>query len=297
MAKFKLFTEDSNKSPLRHLWRNFKSNHLALLGLWIFLFLTVLAILAPLIAPYGINEQHNNSLILPPSWDDQGSVNFLLGTDGLGRDLLSRLMNGATTTFGLAIVTALLTTLFGVILGIMAALSKGWRSSVLNHLLDVTLAIPSLLLAIIIVAILGPGLMNTVWAIILSLLPQYIHSIRNIVSQEMSKDYVIAHRLDGASKWRILGKGILPNIYEQIVLIFTMSLSTAILDIAALGFLQLGAQPPTAEWGAILAENLSLIYLAPWTVALPGFLLFITILSTNLVGDGLRQALQKRKAS
>ncbi|WP_372769595.1 ABC transporter permease subunit [Pseudoalteromonas sp.] len=297
MAKFKLFTEDSNKSPLRHLWRNFKSNHLALLGLWIFLLLTALAILAPLIAPYGINEQHNNSLILPPSWDEHGSVNFLLGTDGLGRDLLSRLMNGATATFGLAIVTALLTTLFGVILGIMAALSKGWRSSVLNHLLDVTLAIPSLLLAIIIVAILGPGLMNTVWAIILSLLPQYIHSIRNIVSQELSKDYVIAHRLDGASKWRILVKGILPNIYEQIVLIFTMSLSTAILDIAALGFLQLGAQPPTAEWGAILAENLSLIYLAPWTVALPGFLLFITILSTNLVGDGLRQALQKRKAS
>lgn len=297
MAKFKLFTEDSNKSPLRHLWRNFKSNHLALLGLWVFLFLTVLAMFAPLTAPYGINEQHNNSLILPPSWDDQGSVNFLLGTDGLGRDLLSRLMNGATMTFGLAIITALLTTLFGVILGILAALTKGWRSSVLNHLLDVTLAIPSLLLAIIIVAILGPGLMNTVWAIILSLLPQYIHSIRNIVSQEISKDYVIAHRLDGASKWRILLKGILPNIYEQIVLIFTMSLSTAILDIAALGFLQLGAQPPTAEWGAILAENLSLIYLAPWTVALPGFLLFITILSTNLVGDGLRQALQKRKAS
>lgn len=297
MAKFKLFTEDSNKSPLRHLWRNFKSNHLALLGLWVFLFLTVLAMFAPLIAPYGINEQHNNSLILPPSWDDQGSVNFLLGTDGLGRDLLSRLMNGATMTFGLAIITALLTTLFGVILGILAALTKGWRSSVLNHLLDVTLAIPSLLLAIIIVAILGPGLVNTVWAIILSLLPQYIHSIRNIVSQEISKDYVIAHRLDGASKWRILLKGILPNIYEQIVLIFTMSLSTAILDIAALGFLQLGAQPPTAEWGAILAENLSLIYLAPWTVALPGFLLFITILSTNLVGDGLRQALQKRKAS
>ena len=297
MAKFKLFTEDSNKSPLLHLWRNFKSNHLALLGLWVFLFLTVLAVFAPFIAPYGINEQHSQALILPPSWSDDGSVNFILGTDGLGRDLLSRLMNGTTSTFGLAILTALLTTLFGVILGILAALSKGFRSSILNHLLDVTLAIPSLLLAIIIVAILGPGLMNTVWAIILSLLPQYIHSIRNIVRQELVKDYVIAHRLDGASKWRILIKGILPNIYEQIVLIFTMSLSTAILDIAALGFLQLGAQPPTAEWGAILAENLSLIYLAPWTVALPGFLLFITIFSTNLVGDGLRQALKKRKVN
>ena len=295
MAKFKLFTEDSNRSPLKHLWRNFRNNHLALLGLWVFAVLTILAIAAPFLAPYGINQQHADALILPPSWDDLGRVDFLLGTDGLGRDLLSRLMNGASTTFGLAILTALMTTIFGVILGILAALSKGWRSSVLNHLLDVTLAIPSLLLAIIIVAILGPGLMNTVWAIILSLLPQYIHSIRNLVRIELSKDYVTAHRLDGASKWRVLAIGIIPNIYEQIVLIFTMSLSTAILDIAALGFLQLGAQPPTAEWGAILAENLSLIFLAPWTVALPGFLLFISIISTNLVGDGLRQALQKRK--
>jgi cationic peptide transport system permease protein len=297
MAKFKLFSEDANKSPLRHVWRNFKVNHLALIGLWVFIILTLFAILAPVISPYDINEQHNDALILPPSWSDAGSVDFILGTDGLGRDLLSRLINGTTNTFGLAIITALMTTLFGVILGILAAFSKGIRSSILNHLLDVTLAIPSLLLAIIIVAILGPGLMNTVWAIILSLLPQYIHLIRNIVKQELVKDYIVAQRLDGADKWQILTRGILPNIYEQIVLIFTMSLSTAILDISALGFLQLGAQPPSAEWGAILAENLTLIYLAPWTVALPGFLLFITILSTNLVGDGLRQALQKRKVS
>lgn len=297
MAKFKLYSEEANKSPLKHLWRNFTANHGALLGLWIFIGLAVLALVAPLIAPYQINQQFGDALILPPSWNEQGKVEFILGTDGLGRDMLSRLMNGTTSTFGLAILAALLTTVIGVVLGILAGLSKGWRSSVLNHVLDITLAIPSLLLAIIIVAILGPGLMNTVWAIILALLPQYIHSVRNLVSLELNKDYIIAQRLDGASPWRILSSGILPNIYEHIVVIFTMSLSTAILDIAALGFLKLGAQPPTAEWGAILAENLSLIYIAPWTVALPGVLLFITILSTNLVGDGLRLALQKRRAS
>lgn len=297
MAKFKIFTEESNKSPLKNLWRNFKANHLALVGLWVFIFLAFVAIAAPIIAPYGINQQHGDALLLPPSWDEAGQVNFLLGTDGLGRDLLSRLLSGCTATFGLAFISALLTTFLGVILGVFAGFSTGWRSSVLNHLLDVTLAIPSLLLAIIIVAILGPGLMNTVWAIILALLPQYIHQIRNLVVSELNKDYNIAYKLDGAKNWRVLRYGIMPNIYEQIVVIFTMSLSTAILDIAALGFLKLGAQPPTTEWGAILAENLSLIYLAPWAVALPGALIFISILSTNLVGDGLIKALQKRKVS
>ena len=297
MAKFKLYDEEQNKAPIRQLWRSFKDNHIALVGLWLFIILAVLAVLAPLISPYGINEQNGQALLLPPSWDEAGSVHFILGTDDLGRDMLSRLMNGATYTFGLSILAALITTIIGVMLGVFAGLTRGVRSSFLNHLLDVTLSIPSLLLAIIIVAVLGPGLLNTVWAIVLSLLPQYIHSVRNLVVQELNKDYITAHKLDGANKWQILINGIFPNIYEHIVVIFTMSLSTAILDVAALGFLKLGAQPPTAEWGAILAQNLGLIYLAPWTVALPGILLFLAVLSTNLVGDGLRQALQKRRAA
>jgi cationic peptide transport system permease protein len=205
-------------------------------------------------------------------------------------------MRGATYTFGLSIVAALLTTLMGVVLGTLAGCSQGFKSSLLNHLLDITLAIPSLLLAIIIIAILGPGLFNTVWAIIFALLPQYIHSIRNLVVEELNKDYISAFRLDGASRWQLIMRGVLPNIYEHIVVIFTLALSTAILDIAALGFLKLGAQPPTTEWGAMLAENLGLIYLAPWTVGLPGALLFLSVLATNLVGDGLRDALQARKA-
>jgi cationic peptide transport system permease protein len=296
MAKFSLFSEESNRSPLSRLWRKFKSNHPALVALWVFVALTLLAMTAPLIAPYGINQQHGDALLLPPSWNDLGDVRFILGTDDLGRDVLSRLMNGATFTFGLSIIAALLTTLAGVFLGTLAGISHGFRSSVLNHLLDITLSIPSLLLAIIIIAILGPGLLNTVWAIIFALLPQYVHSIRNLVVDELNKDYISAFRLDGASQWQLLTRGVLPNIYEHIVVIFTMALSTAILDIAALGFLKLGAQPPTTEWGAILAENLGLIYLAPWTVGLPGVLLFIAVLSTNLVGDGLRQVLKERKA-
>ncbi|MCG7563776.1 MULTISPECIES: ABC transporter permease subunit [Pseudoalteromonas] len=296
MAKFNLFTEESNRSPLSRLWRKFKANHPALVGLWLFIALTLLALLAPLLAPYGIDQQHADALLLPPSWHDEGNVNFILGTDDLGRDVLSRLMRGATYTFGLSIVAALLTTLMGVVLGTLAGCSQGFKSSLLNHLLDITLAIPSLLLAIIIIAILGPGLFNTVWAIIFALLPQYIHSIRNLVVEELNKDYISAFRLDGATRWQLIIRGVLPNIYEHIVVIFTLALSTAILDIAALGFLKLGAQPPTTEWGAMLAENLGLIYLAPWTVGLPGALLFLSVLATNLVGDGLRDALQARKA-
>ncbi|CCQ12415.1 Peptide transport system permease protein SapC [Pseudoalteromonas luteoviolacea B = ATCC 29581] len=296
MAKFKLYSEESNRSPLSRLWKKFKRNHPALVGLWIFMALLVLAVIAPVVSPYGINQQHSDALLLPPSWHDAGNVRFLLGTDDLGRDVLSRLMNGATYTFGLSVVAALITTFFGVILGTFAGLTRGIRSSFLNHLLDITLTIPSLLLAIIIIAILGPGLMNTVWAIVFALLPQHIHSIRNLVVQELNKDYITAFRLDGANQWYIIRRGIFPNIYEQIVVIFTMALSTAILDIAALGFLKLGAQPPVTEWGAILAENLGLIYIAPWTVGLPGVLLFLAVLATNLVGDGLRQVLKDRKA-
>ena len=296
MAKFNLFSEESNKSPLARFWRKFKTNHPALVGLWLFIALALLAASAPLLAPYGVNQQHSDALLLPPSWHDAGDVRFLLGTDDLGRDVLSRLMNGATYTFGLSVVAALITTVIGVLVGTFAGISHGIRSSFLNHLLDITLSIPSLFLAIIIIAILGPGLMNTVWAIILALLPQFIHSVRNLIVEELSKDYITAFKLDGASNWHILARGIFPNIYEHIVVIFTMALSTAILDISALGFLKLGAQPPTTEWGAILAENLGLIYLAPWTVGLPGVLLFLAVLSTNLVGDGLRQVLKERKA-
>ncbi len=296
MAKFKLVSEESNRSPLKRLWGKFKKDHLALVGLWVFVAFLVLAMFAPFIAPYDVNEQHPSALLVPPSWDNEGSVEFILGTDDLGRDVLSRLMHGTTYTFGLAILATLVAIISGAIIGTLAGVSRGFQSSAINHVLDLMLSIPSLLLAIIIIAVLGPGLLNTMWAIVLALLPQFIHSIRNLVVEELNKDYITAYKLDGAQTWQVVFKGIFPNIYEKVVVLFTMSLSTAIIDISALGFLKLGAQPPTTEWGAILAENLGLIYLAPWTVALPGILLFTAVLATNLVGDGLQGVLKHRKA-
>jgi cationic peptide transport system permease protein len=174
-------------------------------------------------------------------------------------------------------------------------MSKGVKSSIFNHLLDLALTIPSLLLAIVIVAVLGPGLLNTIWAIMLALLPQFVHGVRNAIAQQLKQDYVTAYRLDGANQRQLLFSVILPNIWEQLVLMGAMALSTAVLDIAALGFLGIGAQSPTAEWGAMIADSLDSIYLAPWTVALPGLLIFITVLAVNLVGDGLRVAMKKRR--
>ncbi|MCH8539100.1 MAG: ABC transporter permease subunit, partial [Alkalimonas sp.] len=290
MAKFDWLQNKTEHGPLYQLWASFRQRHAAVLGLILFCFFALVSILAPILTPFDPYLQNPDALLLPPSWDEQGQVRFLLGTDDLGRDVLSRLIKGASYTFGIAIITVFGAMLLGLLLGVLAGMSKGFRASAFNHVLDLALTIPSLLLAIIIVAILGPGLLNTIWAIMLALLPQFVHGIRNAIQQQLEQDYVIAYRLDGANQWQILRYVIFPNIWEQLTILFSMALSTAILDIAALGFLGIGAQAPAAEWGVMVADALDLIYLAPWTIALPGLLIFVAVLSVNLVSDGLRAA-------
>lgn len=296
MAKFRLMADEQiARSPLRQLWREFARQHTAIAGLILLSMFVILAILSPLLVPHDPYLQNDALLLLPPSWSELGQVHYPFGTDDLGRDLFSRLIIGARYTFGIAIITVLGALLMGLLLGTLAGMSKGVKSSVFNHVLDLALTIPSLLLAIIIVAILGPGLYNTTWAIMLALLPQFVHGIRNGIAEQLSKDYVIAYRLDGANNWQVFSRIVLPNIWERLTLIATMALSTATLDIAALGFLGLGAQAPSAEWGAIIADSLDMIYIAPISVAIPGLLIFMAVLSVNLVGDGLRNAVKKRR--
>uniref|UniRef100_A0A486XTJ0 Dipeptide transport system permease protein DppC (TC 3.A.1.5.2) n=1 Tax=Rheinheimera sp. BAL341 TaxID=1708203 RepID=A0A486XTJ0_9GAMM len=296
MARFRLLPDELQaRSPLTQLWREFSRQHTAMAGLVLFSLFFLLALLAPLLTPHDPYLQNDGLLLLAPSWSEAGLVQYLLGTDDLGRDMFSRLLVGARYTFGIAVITVIGALLTGLLLGALAGMSKGLKSSALNHVLDLALTIPSLMLAIIIVAILGPGLINTIWAIMLALLPQFVHSIRNAIADQLNQDYVIAYRLDGASNWQVLTRVILPNIWEQLTLTASMALSTAILDIAALGFLGLGAQAPTAEWGAIISDSLDLIYVAPIGVALPGLLIFAAVISVNLVGDGLRAAMKKRR--
>ncbi|MGI5308804.1 ABC transporter permease subunit [Rheinheimera sp. WS51] len=287
--------EQLARSPQVQLWREFSRQHSAMAGLVLFCAFTLISIVAPLLLLNDPNQQMDTLLLVPPSWSDQGLIQYPFGTDDLGRDLFSRMLIGTRYTFGIAMLTVLGSLFMGIVLGALAGMSKGFKSSVFNHILDLALTIPSLLLAIIIVAILGPGLINTTWAIMLALLPQFVHGIRNAISSQLNEDYVIAYRLDGANNWQVFIRIILPNTWEQLTLMASMALSTAILDIAALGFLGLGAQAPTAEWGTMIADSLDLIYLAPTSIAIPGLLIFLAVLSVNLVGDGLRTAIKKRR--
>ncbi|GAC18788.1 peptide transport system permease protein sapC [Paraglaciecola arctica BSs20135] len=272
----------------------FKKNHIAVAGFFCFTFFLIITIFCPLLAPFDPNMQQIGDLLIPPSWYPNGGISHLFGTDALGRDLLSRIIYGCRMTFGISILLVIVAMLLGVGLGALAGMSKGFRSSFINHTLDSIQAIPTLLIAIIIIAILGPGLVNSMWAIALSLIPQFVHQTRDFIRRELSKEYIMAAKLDGASKRHIFIHSILPNMGEMLVVQATLALSVSILDISALGFLKLGAQAPSSELGAMLLEGIEVAYIAPWTIAVPGGALFVMIISINLVGDGLRSALRNR---
>ncbi|AKJ42261.1 putrescine export ABC transporter permease SapC [Pragia fontium] len=291
MLSDNVYREKKMPSALSHIWQNIHRDILAMVGLYGVLLLIVLCLFGHLIAPYQLDQQFLGYQLLPPSWSRHGDVSFFLGTDDLGRDILSRLLNGAAPTFGSALLVTLAAAICGTILGVLAGVSRGLRSAILNHILDALLAIPSLLLAIIVVAFIGPRLEHAMFAIWLALLPRIVHTIYRTVHDELEKEYVIAARLDGASTAYILWNGLLPNIAPVLVTEFTRSLSMAIMDIAALGFLNLGAQLPSPEWGAMLGDSLELIYVAPWSVMLPGASIMICVLLVNILGDGLYRAI------
>ncbi|GGW73935.1 ABC transporter permease subunit [Alteromonas halophila] len=294
MARFSLYDEEFHPSPWQQTWQEFRASHIALVGLFVLLMFIIFSVFAPWLVPYDPLEQNVDGLLIPPSWQLNGTVSHLFGTDALGRDLFSRIIYGCRVTLGSSFILVILAMLVGVSIGAIAGIMSGVRSSILNHLLDALMAIPTLLIAIIIVAILGTGLVNSMWAITLALIPQFIHHTRTFVRNEMKKEYVLASRLDGASNFQLFFNSILPNMIELLVVQGTLALSIAVLDVSALGFLNLGAQPPLPELGAILADGLDVAYIAPWNVALPGLTIFLMVLSINVVGDGLRSALRKR---
>ncbi|WP_338551579.1 putrescine export ABC transporter permease SapC [Erwinia aphidicola] len=291
MPSDNIYSEKRPPNPLRHTWGLFYRDTTAMIGFYGFIALLLLCIFGGLVAPYGLDQQFLGFQLLPPSWSRYGDVSFFLGTDDLGRDLLSRLLSGAAPTVGSAIVVTLAAALCAMVLGVFAGLTHGLRSAVMNHVLDTLLSIPSLLLAIIVVAFMGPRLEHAMLAVFLAILPRLVRAIYSAVHDELEKEYVVAARLDGASSLDILWYAILPNILALLVTEFTRALSMAILDIAALGFLDLGAQLPSPEWGAMLGDSLELIYVAPWTVMLPGAAIMLSVLIVNLLGDGARRAI------
>lgn len=290
MASTNIFSEEKIRSPLAHSWYIYQQNALAMVALWVLGLITALALFAPWVAPYDLGYQDVTNLLQPPSWYENGQIDFFFGTDDLGRDILSQMILGAQLTFGGGVLTALLALLFGSLIGVIGGMSHGIKASVLHHILDTFLSIPSLLIAIIIVSVLGPGYLHCLLAIFLALLPQFIRAVYRAVNDELQKEHIVALKLDGATHYRIFRYGILPNIPETLISQTTRAVTAAILDISALGFLGLGAQRPYSEWGTMLSDTMELVFLAPWTVTLPGLAILFTILTINVVGEGMRQS-------
>lgn len=281
-------------SPLKEFWQAFARNKGAVGGLAFMTLIVICAVFAPWIAPHDPSEQYRDFLLTPPAWLDGGQWQFLFGTDELGRDLLSRLIFGARLSMLIGLTSVLISLLPGVLLGLLAGFFPRLLGPSIMRLMDVMLALPSLLLAVAIVAILGPGLINTVIAIAVVSLPSYVRLTRASVMSELNRDYVTAARLAGAGLWRLMFITVLPNCMAPLIVQATLSFSSAILDAAALGFLGLGVQPPTPEWGTMLASARDYIERAWWVVSLPGLTILFSVLAINLIGDGLRDALDPK---
>lgn len=293
-AKLELESRNATKARFIEFWYYFSQNKGAVLGLTVFTLLVLVAIFAPFVAPHAPDVQYRDSFLTPPFWEEGGKAAFLLGTDAVGRDILSRLIYGARFSLFIGVVVVTIALSGGIVLGLVAGYMRGTVDTLIMRVMDIVLAFPSLLLALVLVAILGPGLVNAMIAIAIVLQPHFVRLTRAAVLAERSRDYVVAAKLAGAGHVRLMFKTILPNCLAPLIVQATLSFSNAILDAAALGFLGMGAQPPTPEWGTMLAEAREFILRAWWVVTFPGIAILITVLAINLVGDGLRDALDPK---
>lgn len=281
-------------SPFKEFWKAFARNKGAVAGLLFMAVVVFCALFAPWVAPFDPSEQFRDALLTPPSWAEGGQLKYLLGTDELGRDLLSRLIHGARLSLLIGLSSVLMSLIPGILMGLLAGFFPRILGPTIMRLMDIMLALPSLLLAVAIVAILGAGLINTVIAIAVVSLPSYVRLTRAAVMGELNRDYVTAAKLAGASLPRLMFVTVLPNCLAPLIVQATLSFSSAILDAAALGFLGLGVQPPTPEWGTMLASARDYIERAWWVVSLPGLTILLSVLAINLMGDGLRDALDPK---
>ena len=290
----KVAKNQTRRRMMSEFWFYFSENKGAVIGLWVFLFLVAVALFAPLVSPHEPNHQYRDALLVPPVWQEGGRWAYLLGTDAVGRDLLTRLIYGARFSLFIGLVVVTIAVVGGVSIGLIAGYFRGAVDTIIMRIMDVILAFPSLLLALVLVAILGPGLLNAMIAIAIVLQPHFVRLTRASVMSEMNREYVISARVAGASPFYLMTKTILPNCLGPVTVQATLSFSNAILDAAALGFLGMGAQPPTPEWGTMLAEAREFILRAWWVVTFPGLAILITVLAINLMGDGLRDALDPK---
>ena len=281
-------TAPAADTPFADFRRHFLASRGGIIGLCLVTLLIVAAVFAPLLAPFEPNAQMREAILHAPGGG------FLLGTDDVGRDVLSRLLYGARLSLSIGAVVVALSFVVGTLLGLIAGFAGGIIDALVMRLMDIMLALPTLLLAIAVVAILGPGLSNAMLAVSIVQLPGFVRLTRAAVQVELGKDYVAASRMAGAKRARLMFITVLPNCLAPLIVQASLGFSSAILDTAALGFLGLGAQPPTPEWGTMLADALQFVQSAWWVVTFPGLAILLTVLGFNLVGDGLRDALDPR---
>jgi dipeptide transport system permease protein len=278
----------------QEFWFYFSASKTAVAGLIFLILVILMALFADVISPHGPAEQFREFAKLPPAWMEDGQLQFFLGTDYAGRDMLSRIIHGSRLSLLAGCVVVVLSMSIGVLLGLIAGYRGGWIETLIMRVMDTIMAVPGLLLALVLVAILGPGLLNAMVAIAITYTPSFVRLTRASTLIELNRDYVTASKVAGAGPARLMFISILPNCMAPIIVQGTLSFSTAILDTAALGFLGMGAQAPIPEWGTLIAENRDLIMSAPWTVTFPGIAILLAVLAINLVGDGLRDALDPK---
>jgi ABC-type dipeptide/oligopeptide/nickel transport system permease subunit len=282
------------KAALREFWYSFKQNRGAVAGLSLVGTFVLIAIFAPLLAPHDPTQIFDGLFTQPPVWNSLGTSRFLFGTDDVGRDLLSRLIYGARVSMTIGFFVVVFSLSIGTFLGLIAGYVGGWVDAAIMRMMDILMALPSILLAIVVVTILGQNLSNAIIAVGVTVIPGFVRLVRAQVMVEKGRQYVIASRTFGASPMRQVFINILPNCMAPIIVQGTLGFSDGILNVAALGFLGLGAKPPTAEWGTMLSDGRSYIESAPWLVTLPGLCILFVVLAFNLLGDGLRDALDPR---
>ncbi|WP_164219575.1 nickel transporter permease [Virgibacillus sp. YIM 98842] len=275
-------------SPWKDSLKQLRKNRFALVGLIIILFFIILGIVAPLLTSYTYEEQDLVNRLQPPSSE------HWMGTDDLGRDIFTRVAYGARVSLQVGFFAVTGALVFGTLLGIIAGYFGRWVDMIISRIFDILLAFPSILLAIAIVAILGASLQNALIAIAIINIPIFGRLVRSKVISLREEEYIMAARAQGMKNGRIILHHILPNSIAPIIVQSTLGFGTAILEAAALGFLGLGAQPPTPEWGQMLASSREFIQLAPWTLIMPGLSIMLVVLGFNLIGDGLRDALDPK---
>jgi ABC-type dipeptide/oligopeptide/nickel transport system permease subunit len=295
-------TTDISRTPFQNVRRRLLRHRSARVGMFVLGIFTLAAILAPLIAPYDpVKPLRDVKRRSPPCIHILGcpedQPQHIFGTDGNQRDLFSRVVYGSRLSLTIGVSTVTFAIVIGVVLGALAGYSGGWSDNFVMRIMDVLLAFPSLILAIAIVAVLGPGLSNALLAIAFVSIPVYARLVRASVLQVKEQDFVSASRALGASPMGILNRHVLPNALTPLIVAATLGIASAILDAAALSFLGLGAAPPTPEWGLMLGEERNSIFNAPHLVFFPGIAIMITVLAFNLLGDGLRDALDPRLAN